>query len=131
MSKSSFFFPTIENSIEAYNHLRDHISYEQEEIWVICLNNLKKPLSTKKIFIGSVDQSLIHPREILREVILSKSSSYILCHSHPSGDPHPSKEDIEITNVFLKISTILRIPLDDHIIYAKDSYFSFLDSNLL
>lgn len=131
MSQSSFFLPSIENSTAAYRHLHHHISYDQEEVWVICLNNLKTPISTKKIFIGSVDQSLIHPREILREVIISRSSSYILCHSHPSGDPTPSKEDKDITDVFLKISKLLQINMDDHLIYSKNSYFSFLDSDLL
>lgn len=131
MSRSSFFLPQITNSKAAYQHLRHHISYQQEEVWVICLNNLKKVLSTKKIFVGSVDQSLIHPREVFKELILSGSSSYILCHSHPSGDPAPSPEDITITENFFKLSILLQIPLDDHIIYARSSYFSFVDKELL
>ncbi len=131
MSKSSFFSPSITNSHAAYLHLTDHISFEQEEVWVICLNNLKKTISTKKIFIGSVDFCIIHPRDILKTVILSNASSFILCHSHPSGDPLPSKEDKRVTNDFQKISRLLQIDLDDHIIYTKNSYYSFLDEGLL
>ncbi len=131
MLKSSFFLPSIETSQNAYKHLQDHISYTQEEVWVICLNNLKTPISTKKVFIGSVDQCLIHPREILKEVITAGSSSYILCHSHPSGSPSPSKADIKVTKSFRKISKLIQINLDDHIIYSQNSYFSFLDNSML
>ena len=131
MSQSSFFLQSIACSNSAYEHLKSHISYEQEEVWVIALNNLKKPLSTKKIFIGSVDTCIIHPREILKAVILSNASSYILCHSHPSGDPSPSPQDMNVTLAFQKIGALLQIKLDDHIIYSKNSYFSFLDKGLL
>lgn len=131
MIKNSFFLLSIENSQLAYDHLRNHISYEQEEVWVLCLNSLKKVISTKKIFVGSVDRTIIHPREILREVIISKSSSYILCHSHPSNDPSPSHEDLAVTKTFAQISKFIQINMDDHIIYTKSSYFSFLDNNLL
>lgn len=131
MSQSSFFLQSISSSKLAYEHLKNHISYEQEEVWVIALNNLKKPLSTKKIFVGTVDTCIIHPREILKSVILSSASSYILCHSHPSGDPSPSKQDVKATLTFQKISALLQIELDDHIIYSKHSYFSFLDEGLL
>ncbi len=131
MSKSSFFLSPVENSSLAYQHLQNHISYEQEEVWIIGMNSLKKPINTKKIFIGSVDQSLIHPREIFRELILSRCSSYILCHSHPSGDPSPSSEDLHITKRFKKLSDLLQIYMDDHIIFSEKTYFSFLDGGLL
>lgn len=131
MSKSSFFLSPIENSLLAYQHLQQHISYEQEEVWIIGLNNLKIPINTKKIFVGSVDQSIIHPREIFKELILSRCSSYILCHSHPSGDPLPSNEDIRVTRDFKKLSKILQIYMDDHIVFSKKSYFSFIDKGLI
>lgn len=131
MNKSSFFLPSITNSLQAYKHLKDHISYAQEEVWVIGLNNLKTPTSTKKVFVGTVDKTIIHPREIIFELIKSKSSSYILCHSHPSGDPSPSKEDIAVTQKFKTISNLIQIDLNDHIIFARSSYYSFVDSNIL
>lgn len=123
-------FSSLDSSSKAYSHLQEHISYTQEEVWVICLNSLKHPLKSQKIFMGSVDQVLIHPREIFKTVILSQSSSFILCHSHPSGDPTPSDQDIFITKKIFYLASLMEIPLCDHIIFSISSYFSFIDKSL-
>lgn len=128
--QSSFFMPCLDSSLKVYEHLKEQISYTQEEVWIVCLNSLKKALRTEKIFMGTVDQSLIHPRELLHPVIQSRSSSFILCHSHPSGDPSPSQADLRVTKRMHLISDLIEISLCDHIIFSQDKYFSFADARL-
>jgi DNA repair protein RadC len=118
---------SITNSEAAYHHLKNHISYEQEEVWVICLNSLKHALCTRKVFIGTVDRSLVHPREVFFEVIKARSNSFILCHSHTSGSSEPSKSDFTVTAAFKKCAELLQIPMLDHVIFAENGFFSFLD----
>lgn len=129
MNKNSCFF-FIDNSQKAYSFIQKRISFEQEEVWVICLSSNRKVLQYKKIFIGTVDSCMIHPREIFSFIITSKASSFLFFHSHPSGDPSPSNQDIRITKRLYKISQLFEIDMDDHIIASKFDYFSFADSRL-
>jgi len=122
---------TLNNSHKVYSHLKHHISFEQEEVWIICLNSNKKPVQIKRLFIGTVDSCLWHPRDILKAVFVSSCSSFIICHSHPGGDPHPSNEDIRTTKHLLEISKLVRVPMDDHVILCENSYYSFVDSKKL
>jgi len=119
---------TLNSSYKVFTHLKEHISFEQEEVWIICLSSQKKPLLIKRIFIGTVDSCIWHPRDILKEVFLSSCSSFIVCHSHPGGDPTPSKEDQLATLRLKKISKLIGVHLDDHVIFCQRSYFSFTDS---
>jgi len=118
---------TLNNSYKVYQHLKDHVSYEQEEVWIICLNSQKEPITIKRIFIGTVDSCLWHPREIIKAVFISSCSSFILCHSHPGGDPSPSKEDIKVTKRLKEIAQLIAVPMDDHVIFCEKSYYSFVD----
>ena len=104
---------------------------KQEEFYVLYLDRKKKLLSKKKLFIGTIDSSLAHPREIFKEAYLL-SSSYIICiHNHPSGDATPSKEDEILTRKIKEIGLIHAIPLLDHIIIGNDNYFSFYENNYI
>ena len=122
---------TINNSQKVFEHLKNHISFEQEEVWIICLNSQKNPIEVKRLFIGTVDACLWHPRDIFKSVFQSSCCSFIICHSHPGGDPHPSNLDQKTTNRVLEISELIGVPMDDHVILAKKSYFSFADAMLL
>lgn len=122
---------TLDNSFKVYSHLKNHISYEQEEVWVICLDSNKIPKNIKRVFIGTVDSCLWHPRDILKLVFLSSCSSFIICHSHPGGNPKPSQEDTETTNRLVEISKLIGVPLDDHVILCEKSYYSFADAKRL
>jgi len=79
---------------------------------------------------GSLTSSIVHPREVLKPAILSNSASVIFIHNHPSGDPDPSVDDIEITNRLCKAFSICRINVLDHIVIG-DSYYSFKQHNLI
>jgi len=111
-----------------YNILKDKT---QEEFYVVYLDNKKKYLKEKLLFIGTINKSIIHPREIFKEAYLL-SASYIICiHNHPSGDIIPSKDDVLTTRLIKEIGIIHQIPLVDHIIIGKGKYYSFYENNNL
>ena len=115
------------NIIKYFNYLFQ--DKKQEEFYVIYLDNSKKFLAKKKLFIGTISSSLVHPREIFKEAYLL-SASYIIClHNHPSGNCLPSKEDIDITRKIKELGVIHSIFLIDHIIIGQNNYYSFYENN--
>ena len=102
---------------------------KQEHFIVLSLNVKNAIIGEQTIFIGTLSQSLIHPREIFKCVIINSASSFICLHNHPSGDVTPSKNDIEVTRQLLEIARLLTIPLVDHLIIGKNNYFSFKENN--
>ncbi len=105
---------------------------KQEEFYVIYLDNKKKYLDKKQLFIGSINTSIAHPREIFKYAYLLSASFIICIHNHPSGDPTPSKEDIVITQKLKEIGNLHAIYLIDHLIIGKNQYYSFYeDGNIL
>ena len=102
---------------------------KQEYFYVIYLDNQKKYIDKKLLFKGTVNYSLVHPREIFKEAYLM-SASYIVCvHNHPSGDASPSNNDIEITRKIKEISNIHGIGFIDHIIIGDNNYYSFFEDD--
>lgn len=105
---------------------------KQEEFYVIYLDNKKKYIDKKKLFVGSINSSIAHPREIFKYAYLLSSSFIICIHNHPSGDATPSREDIIITKNLKNIGEIHAIYLIDHIIIGNNNYYSFFeDDNIL
>lgn len=123
--------PKIINSQKVFELLSPIISSTSEEFWAIALTSNKKVIATKRIFKGTVDHCLFHPRDVLRFVIVANASSFIVAHNHPSQDPLPSFEDIKLTKQLSKLSQILQIPLLDHVILTQTDYISLLDSRLV
>ena len=80
--------------------------------------------------IGSLDSSIVHPREVFKEAISSSAASVIFVHNHPSGDPEPSEEDINITRRLIESGKLLGIEVLDHIIYTDTTYASLKALNL-
>ena len=104
---------------------------KQELFYVVYLDNQKKYIDKKLLFKGTVNFSLVHPREVFKEAYLM-SASYIICiHNHPSGDATPSKNDIELTKRLKQIGDIHGINLLDHIIIGEGNYYSFYEDNNL
>ena len=102
---------------------------KQEYFYAVYLDNGKKIIDDKLLFIGTVNYSLVHPREIFKEAYLLGASAIICVHNHPGGNPLPSKQDFEITNNLIEASKILGIKLLDHIVICKTNYYSFLENN--
>ena len=104
---------------------------KQEFFYVVYLDNQKKYIDKKLLFKGTVNYSLVHPREIFKEAYMLSSSFIICIHNHPSGDASPSNNDVEITRRIKEISNIHGIGLLDHIIIGDNNYYSFYEDNNL
>ena len=103
----------------------------QEVLKLIMLNTKNEVVGIKDIFKGSLNSSIVHPREIFREAIKRNSASIIICHNHPSGDPTPSKEDINITIRLKECASIMGIELLDHIIIGNSKFVSLNEKGIL
>ncbi|MGB9812541.1 MAG: RadC family protein [Thermovenabulum sp.] len=113
------------------NLLREEMRLlEKEHFKVILLDTKNKVISIEDISIGTVDASIVHPREVFKPAIKRSSSSIILVHNHPSGDPYPSKEDLVLTKRLSEAGKLLGIYVLDHVIIGNTS-FSFKENALL
>jgi DNA repair protein RadC len=91
---------------------------EQEQLWVILLDNANRPLGRELITIGLVDMTPVHAREAFRFAVRENASAVVFAHNHPSGCTAPSKEDMQITRMLTAAGDILGIPVLDHVIIA-------------
>jgi len=103
------------------------INQKQEYFYCFYLNNKNELIERKLLFMGTINRSLVHPREIFKYAYLSSASSIICMHNHPSGDVTPSREDIRLTNALVEIGKINSIPIVDHLIVSDDGYYSFYE----
>ena len=104
---------------------------DREKFICLHLNIKNRIISFEVVSTGSLTSSIVHPREVYKGAILSNSASVIFMHNHPSGDPEPSIDDIEITNRLEKAGAILGINVLDHIIVGRDGFYSFRQHNLI
>ena len=103
--------------------------YHREHFYIIALNS--RGHSIAEISVGSLDTSIVHPREVFAEAIKNKAASVIFAHNHPSGDPAPSSADLEITKRLVEAGKILGIDVTDHVIVTKDGFLSFREQGLI
>lgn len=103
---------------------------QQEKCIIILLNSRHCLIKAVELFKGGLTRADIHPRDIFREAVKANAASLILVHNHPSGDPTPSKADIEITISIAKLGRELGITVLDHIIIGQGKFFSLKSSNL-
>lgn len=96
----------------------------QEEFHIVTLDTKHKPLHTHRITVGTLDASLVHPREVFRPAIRDAASAILLVHNHPSGDPTPSREDQRVTEQLTKAGGLLGIEVLDHIVVAREGGLS-------
>ncbi|MBR2603715.1 MAG: DNA repair protein RadC [Bacilli bacterium] len=115
-----------------YDYLHDELYDKKQEYFIVLYLDNKKYLIEKKVlFIGTINKSMVHPREIFKYAYIYSASSIIMVHNHPSGDTLPSKEDITLTNSLKEIGLLNGIPIIDHIIIGNNNYFSFYKNNML
>lgn len=114
------------NSPEAiFSFFNPKLKYEsQERFYVVFLNTKNIMTSYKELFVGGLDRSIVHARDIFRESVKNNAAKIILIHNHPSGDPTPSEADIHITKELIEAGEIIGITIIDHIIIGSDSYVS-------
>ncbi len=121
------------NSAEKiFRYFRSELSgCSQEYFYCLYLNQQKKLIDKKLLFKGTLNKSLVHPREIFKEAYLS-SAAYIICmHNHPSGNVIPSSDDINLTKSLVEIGKLQGIPVIDHVIIGDNNYYSFYENGLI
>ncbi len=101
---------------------------KQECFYCYYFNNKQELIKRKLIFMGTINTSVTHTREVFKEAYLLSASSIVCLHNHPSGDTTPSKEDILFTKALMKTGNIQKIPVVDHIIVGENNYFSFYEN---
>lgn len=117
---------------EVVNILMEEMRYLKKEFFKIVLLDTKNQIiSIENISIGSLNSSIVHPREVFNIAIKRSSASIILAHNHPSGDPTPSKEDINVTNRLVQCGDIIGIKVLDHIIIGDGNYKSLKEKNII
>jgi len=122
----------IQSAKEVFEILKNNLRIKKKEHFkVLSLNSRNQLISIDDVSIGTINASLIHPREVFKTAIQHLAVSIIVVHNHPSGNPEPSEADLEITKRLVKSAKLLDIDILDHIIIAKDKFFSFKDKGLI
>ena len=123
--------PLVRGPESVYELTRDIRTMNREHFVGFYLNSRNQVLRREIISIGSLNASIVHPREVFLPAVALSAASVVLCHNHPSGDPTPSEEDLAITRRLLEAGRILGIDLLDHVVVARESYASFKERKLL
>ena len=122
----------IKNPWDIYKYYMESLRYQYKEIFKVVLLNTKNEIITDvDISMGTLNSSLVHPREVFREAIIRSSNKIILLHNHPSGNAEPSKEDKSVTNRLKECGELIGIEVIDHIIIGDGIYFSFKENMLI
>ena len=130
MTVSSINNVKITSALIVFNYYRNiFVNKKQEFFYSIYLDSNKIVIKEKLLFMGTLDYSLVHPREVFKEAVSVSASSIICVHNHPSGNVFPSKNDFEITNKLIEAGNLLGIKVVDHVIIGHDKYYSFLENN--
>lgn len=107
------------------------VSCDREKFICLHLNIKHMVMSYEVVSIGSLNSSVVHPRETMKGAILANAAAIILSHQHPSGDPSPSPEDIAVTKKLADAGNILGIPVIDHIVFGHQKFFSLKEHGML
>lgn len=123
---------TIRSPKDVASLLMPDMCYLQQEHFVSIYLNVKNQILHKQtIFIGSLNSSIVHPREIFKEAVKRSAASIILSHNHPSGNPNPSPEDIEVTKRLQEAGFIIGIEVIDHVIIGDHQYISLKEEGYM
>jgi hypothetical protein len=107
------------------------LDHDREHFILFCLDNKNRVVGLKVISTGSLTMALVHPREVYHAAIVLRAAGVIFMHNHPSGDPAPSREDIDITKRLKEVGDVLGMRVLDHVVLGQDRYFSFSDKGLV
>lgn len=104
-------------------------SLEQEELWVLLLDSRNHHIRTEQLYRGSLNSSSVRPAEIYKSGIRHNAASLIIVHNHPSGDPSPSPEDVQLTRMLIEAGKMLEMPILDHVVVGARGVFSIKSSH--
>lgn len=114
-----------------FDYLQEKLAREQNEHFVILCLDMRNNLIFHEVSVGTLNASLVHPREVFKKAIQANSAQVIIAHNHPSGNPTPSEEDIITTRRLVEAGKILGISVTDHIIVSVDNFVSFKEQRLI
>jgi len=126
--------PVIKSPEEVYQAAKQLLALHEEpeeHFCILCLNTKNKIVGVHTISIGSLNATIVHPREVFKAAMLNNASAIICLHNHPSGDPEPSREDIETTRRLVEAGKIMGIEVLDHVIIGEQRYFSMKERCLM
>ena len=120
------------SSLEVFRHFQPLVDgLKKECFWSVLLDSKNRIVRVVRVSEGSLTSSLVHPREVFRPAIQQAAAGVLFVHNHPSGDPAPSQEDIQITRRLVQTGKIVGIRALDHVIIGAHKFFSFADQGLL
>jgi DNA repair protein RadC len=124
--------PKIQDPSDAEQAIRYLIDASDREMFVSVFLNTKNVITGSEIVsIGSLDSTIVHPREVFKAALLHNAASIIIGHNHPSGDPTPSREDIQVTNRLSEVGKLLGVEVLDHIIIGEGRFVSLRESGMM
>ena len=121
----------VTSASDVYSLLHEYSLKEKEHFLLVTMDGASKVIEKRVIHIGTLNQSLVHPREVFRPAILDNAAGVIISHNHPSGTLEASRADIQITQRLKEVAKLVGIELLDHVILSKEGYYSFSDEGLL
>lgn len=122
----------VNSPTEAYNLITEFLKdYDREHLIVCSLDTKNQPTNINVVSIGTLNSSLVHPREVFKPAILSNAASIIIYHNHPSGDPSASSEDVSVTQRIKECGKLLGIDLIDHIIIGDERFVSLKEKGVI
>ena len=121
----------ITSAEDVYRELQEYCSKKQEYFLCITLDGASHIIEKRIISIGTLNQSLVHPREVFADAIADRAAGIIIAHNHPSGQLTPSLEDKRVTKRLKEVGSIMGIELLDHVILSREGYFSFREEDLI
>ena len=117
---------TVRHAEDIFQYYRNRFIFEkQEKFMVLFLDTKHQILKEKVLFMGGLNMSLVHPREIFKEALACNSAKIVCIHNHPSGQCDPSIEDMQVTQLIQQAGKVMGIELLDHIIFGWENYYSF------
>lgn len=122
---------TINSPQDVHNLLINMTLLDREKFVVVMLNTKNHVIAVDTISVGNLNSSLVHPREVFKMAIKRSSCSLVLCHNHPSGDPTPSTQDLEITERLVEAGKLLGVPVVDHVILSSRGYVSLKERGVI
>jgi len=116
---------------DIWKELKDIRDHKKEHFVIFFLDSRNQEIKREVISVGSLNANLVHPREVFEPAVKNLAAQVILAHNHPSGDPEPSEDDLELNKRLVEAGKILGIEVIDHIVIAKNGYLSFKEKGLL
>jgi DNA repair protein RadC len=121
--------PKISSPEDVYRRLFPRMREQKKEMFIeLCLDTKNQILKEEVISVGSLNANVVHPREVFKLALTESAAHIIVAHNHPSGDPTPSREDIEITKKLVETGTIMGITVLDHVIIGDGRHFSMKEA---